>query len=96
MAQSNKRKQSKNKSHHGSNQRSKTKGSHVMRIFMMYFVIFGTILAFIGLMGDDGLPGSGWFIWLLVALDFIISIVATISHMRSGQKSKIDEIAEKW
>ena len=67
-----------------------------MRVFMMYFVIFGTILAFIGLMGDDSLPGSGWFIWLLLALNFVISIVATISHTKSGQKSKIDEIAEKW
>ena len=43
-----------------------------MRIFMMYFVVFGTILAFIGLMGDDGLPGSGMFIWLLVAITFVI------------------------
>lgn len=67
-----------------------------MRVFMMYFVIFGTILAFIGLMGDDGLPGSGLFLLLLVALDFVISIIATTSHMKSGQKSKIDEIAEKW
>ncbi len=67
-----------------------------MRVFMMYFVIFGTILAFIGLMGDDDLPGFGWFVWLLLALNFVISIIATISHTRSGQKSKIDEIAEKW
>ncbi len=63
---------------------------------MMYFVIFGTILAFIGLMGDDGLPGSGWFIWLLLLLNFVISIIATISHTKSGKKSNIDEIAEKW
>ncbi len=67
-----------------------------MRVFIMYFVIFGTILAFIGLMGDDSLPGSGWFIWLLVALNFVISSIATVSHMKSGKKSKIDEISEKW
>ena len=67
-----------------------------MRVFMMYFVIFGTILAFIGLMGDDSLPGSNWFIWLLVLVNFVISTIATISHMKSGKKTKIDEISEKW
>ena len=67
-----------------------------MRVFMMYFVVFGTILAFIGLMGDDSLPGSGLFIWLLLALNFVIATIATISHSMSGQHSKIDEIAEKW
>ncbi|MBC8310027.1 MAG: hypothetical protein ISR75_03475 [Phycisphaerales bacterium] len=96
MTQSNKRKHTKNTAHHSSNPKSKTQGSHAMRVFMMYFVIFGTILAFIGLMGDDSLPGSGWFIWILVALNFIISSIATVSHMKSGKKSKIDEISEKW
>ena len=62
----------------------------------MYFVIFGAILAFVGLMGDDSLPGSGRFLWVLVALNFIITIIATISHTKSGKKSKIDEIASKW
>jgi hypothetical protein len=96
MTQSNKRKHSKNTAHHSSSPKSKTKGSHGMRVFLMYFVIFGTILAFIGLMGNDSLPGSGWFIWLLVAVNFIISSIATVSHMKSGKKSKIDEISEKW
>ena len=41
-----------------------------MRVFMMYFVVFGTILAFIGLMGDDSLPGSGMFLWLLRSTGF--------------------------
>jgi protein-S-isoprenylcysteine O-methyltransferase Ste14 len=96
MTQSNKRKQAKNTAHRSSNPQKSTSGSHVMRVFMMYFVVFGTILAFVGLMGDDGLPGSGWFVWLLLVLNFVISIVATISHTRSGQRSNIDEIAEKW
>ncbi len=67
-----------------------------MRIFLMYFVIFGVILAFIGLIAGDSLPGSGFFIWMLVALDFVISIIATVSHAKSGRRSKIDEISEKW
>ena len=96
MTQSNKRKHAKNTAHHSSNPEKGASGGHVMRLFMMYFVIFGIILAFIGLMGDDNLPGSGLFLCLLVALDFVISIIATISHLKSGQKSKIDEIAEKW
>ena len=96
MTQPNKRNNAKNTAHHSSNPKSKTKGSHAMRVFMMYFVIFGTILAFIGLIGDDSLPGSGWFIWLLVLVNFIISSIATVSHMKSGKKSKIDEISEKW
>jgi hypothetical protein len=29
-------------------------------------------------------------------LNFIITIIATISHTKSGKKSKIDEIASKW
>ncbi len=96
MTQSNKRKHAKNTAHHASNPKSKTSGNRAMRIFIMYFVIFGTILAFIGLMGDDSLPGSGWLLWILVALDFVISIIATTSHLKSGKKSKIDEISEKW
>jgi hypothetical protein len=96
MTQSNKRKQAKNTSHHSSHPDKGGSGSHMMRVFMMYFVIFGTILAFIGLMGDDSLPGSGMFLWMLLALDFVISIVATSSHMKSKQKSKIDELADKW
>ena len=67
-----------------------------MRIFMMYFVIFGTILAFVGLIGDDDLPNSGMFLLMLVFLTFIISTIATISHVRSGKISKIDEMSEKW
>ncbi|MBC8201589.1 MAG: hypothetical protein H8E86_06025 [Planctomycetes bacterium] len=96
MTQSNKRKHAKNTSHHGSTPDIRKQKGSPMRIFIMYFVIFGTILAFIGLMGDDSLPGSGMFLWLLVALNFIISIIATISHLKSGKKSKIDEISEKW
>ena len=96
MTQSNKRKHAKNAAHHSSNPKSKSKGGHAMRVFMMYFVIFGTILAFIGLIGDDDLPGSGGFVWLLVLLNFIISSIATVSHMKSGKRSKIDELSEKW
>ena len=47
-------------------------------------------------MGDDSLPGSGPFLWLLIALNFVISMIATVSHTKSGKKSKIDEIATKW
>jgi hypothetical protein len=96
MTQSNKRKHAKNSSHHGSDSGKQAKKCSPTRIFMMYFVIFGTILAFIGLMGDDDLPGSGMYLWLLVALNFIISTIATISHLKSGNRSKIDEISEKW
>ena len=100
MTQSNKRKNAKNSTHHSANPgvsaTSKSKSSSAARIFMMYFVIFGTILAFIGFMGDDSLPDSRFFIWLLLAMNFIISIIATISHTKSGKKSKIDEIAGKW
>lgn len=96
MTQSNKRKHAKNTSHHASNSGVQGKKSSPMRIFMMYFVIFGTILAFIGLMGDDNLPGSGWFLWMLVALDFVIASIATVSHLTKGKKTKIDEISQKW
>ena len=100
MTQSNKRKNTKNSSHHSANPgvsaTSKSKSSGTARIFMMYFVIFGTILAFVGMMGDDTLPGSGMFLWLLVAMNFAISAIATFSHLKSGKKSKIDEISQKW
>ena len=96
MTQSNKRKNAKNSSHHASTPTSAPKKAGVLRIFIMYFVIFGTILAFIGLIGDDSLPGSGFFIWMLLALNFIISIIATISHSKTGKRSNIDELAEKW
>jgi hypothetical protein len=100
MTQSNKRKNVTNSSHHSANPNAsvapRSKFSGATRIFIMYFVIFGTILAFVGLMGDDNLPGSGWFLWLLVALNFVISTIATVSHCKSGKKSKIDEISQKW
>ena len=80
--------QQKNKPEHNSN--------HAFKVFLTYFVVFGTALAFIGLIGDDDLPGSGFFLWLLVAVNFLISIFATTTHMQSGQHSKVDEIAEKF
>ena len=70
--------------------------NHVFKVFITYFVVFGTCLAFLGLIGDDDLPGSGFFLWLLVAITFLISICATTTHMQSGQRSKVDEIAEKF
>ena len=96
MTQSKSRKNAKNKSHHARTPTSAPKKSaSTLQIFLMYFVIFGTILAFVG-WGNDSLPGSGPFLWVLVALNFIITIIATISHTKSGKKSKIDEIASKW
>lgn len=69
---------------------------HIMRVFLLYFVIFGTIVAFVGLMGDDSLPGSGWFIWLLGFVALVISIVATVSHVKSGERTSLDQLADKW
>jgi len=70
--------------------------NHVFKVFLTYFVVFGTCLAFLGLIGDDSLPGSGFFLWLLVAITFLISICATTTHVQSGQRSKVDEVAEKF
>ncbi len=69
---------------------------HIMRVFLLYFVIFGTIVAFVGLIGDDSLPGSGWFIWLLGFVALVISIVATVSHVKSGERTSLDQLADKW
>jgi hypothetical protein len=97
MTQSKTRKNAKNHAHHASNPSPQaSKKSSPLRIFVMYFVIFGTILAFVGLMGDDSLPGSDWFLWLLVAVNFVISSIATVSHLKGGKTSKIDEISKKW
>jgi uncharacterized membrane protein (DUF485 family) len=76
--------------------KSTMSGSHILRVFMLYFVIFGTIIAFVGLIGDDGLPGSGWFIWLLGFVALVISIVATVSHVKSGARTSLDQLADKW
>ncbi|HJN72223.1 MAG: hypothetical protein HOC93_07935 [Phycisphaerae bacterium] len=78
------------------NHHAKMGPGHIFRVFLLYFVIFGTIVAFVGLIGDDSLPGSGWFIWLLAFVALTISVVATISHVKSGQRSKVDELADKW
>lgn len=97
MTQSKTRKNAKNHAHHASNPSPQaSKKSSPLRIFVMYFVIFGTILAFVGLMGDDSLPGSDLFLWLLVAMNFVISSIATVSHLKGGKTSKIDEISKKW
>ncbi len=68
---------------------------HVFRLFCLYFIVFGTGLGFIGFIGDDSLPGSGSFIWLLVALAFIIAIFATAQHVESGRYDTVDELADK-
>lgn len=76
--------------------RTQERSGHIIRVFMLYFVIFGTIIAFVGLIGDDGLPGTGWFLWLLGFVTLVTSLVATIAHARSGEKTAIDELADKW
>ena len=68
---------------------------HVFRLFCLYFIVFGTGLSFIGFIGDDSLPGSGSFIWLLAAVAFIISIFATSQHVESGRYDTLDELADK-
>ena len=70
--------------------------AHVFRVFLLYFVIFGSTVAFMGLIGDDGLPGSGGFIWLLCFVALAITIVATISHVKSGERTSLDQLADKW
>ena len=83
--------------HHANNSHnSRINVGHVTRLFLLYVVIFGTIVAFVGLIGDDNLPGSGWFVWLLGFVALVISIVATVTHVRSGEKTKLDELADKW
>ena len=89
----NKNKRQKN-NHHAI--KTKMSASHIFRVFMLYFVIFGTIIAFVGLMGDDGLPGTGWFIWLLGFVALVISIVATVFHIKSGKRTSLDQLADKW
>ncbi|MDP6692924.1 MAG: hypothetical protein QF444_01235 [Phycisphaerales bacterium] len=86
------------KTNHRSKKPNNTKmnGGHIFRVFLLYFVIFGTTIAFVGLIGDDNLPGSGWFIWLLGFVALAISTVATIAHFRSGEKTRLDELADKW
>ena len=90
---SNNNKRQKNNHH---SKKSTMSGAHIFRVFLLYFVIFGTIVAFVGLIGDDGLPGSGWFIWLLGFVALIISIVATVTHIKSGERTSLDKLADKW
>ncbi|MBC8203693.1 MAG: hypothetical protein H8E91_07685 [Planctomycetes bacterium] len=91
MSTNNKRQKN---NHHA--KKSKMSTGHIMRVFLLYFVIFGTIVAFVGLIGDDSLPGSGWFIWLLGFVALVISIVATVSHVKSGERTSLDQLADKW
>jgi hypothetical protein len=91
MSNKNKRQQN---NHHA--KKSKMSSGHIFRVFLLYFVIFGTIVAFVGLIGDDNLPGTGWFIPLLAIVALTISIVATVSHVKSGERSSLDQLADKW
>lgn len=69
--------------------------NHVFKVFLTYFIVFGTCLSLVGLIGDDDLPTSGFFLWLLLAMTFLTSILATTTHLHSGQHSQVDELAEK-
>ncbi len=77
------------------NKKASCNCGHVFRLFCLYFIVFGTGLGFIGFIGDDSLPGSGWFIWLLAALAFIIAIFATAQHVESGTHTSVDDLADK-
>ena len=72
-----------------------TKG-HVLRLFMLYVVVFGTGGAFVGLMGGDDLPGGGILLWIILAAVFLAAAIATFVHARSGIRSSIDHMADKW
>ena len=77
------------------NKQTSCNWGHVIRLFCLYFIVFGTGLGFIGFVGDDLLPDSGWFIWLLAVLAFIIAIFATAQHIKSGTHTSVDDLADK-
>ena len=74
-------------SKHSNNQR----GMHLFWVFVVYFAVIFIILALINYMIFPLM-----YIFSLVGVSLLVAAVATFFHWRSGQRSNIDDIADKF
>jgi Flp pilus assembly protein TadB len=61
---------------------------HKIALFLVYFVLFGTLSAMIDYYAYDLINP-----WIFVILSFIGAVWATVVHAKSRVKTKADELA---
>jgi len=61
---------------------------HKIALFLVYFVLFGTLSAMIDYYAYDLINP-----WIFVILSFIGAVWATVVHAKSRAKTKADELA---
>lgn len=71
---------------------------HIVRLFLLNAVLFGTCSAFAGLIVGDWVP-SGQQLRVLAAfglVPLVIAVVATVVHAYAGKWTSADEMSERF
>jgi len=63
---------------------------HKIALFLVYFVLFGTLTSFIDYYAYDLISP-----WVFIGLSFLGALWATWVHSKSKEKTKADELAEE-
>ena len=61
---------------------------HKIALFSVYFVLFIALTAMIDYYAYDLINP-----WIFIVLSFVAAIWATLAHVKSKEKSKVDELA---
>ena len=70
---------------------TKQQGLHIFWVFIVYFVVIFLILALINYMIFPLM-----YIFSLAGISLLVAAVATFFHWRTGQRSGVDDIADKF
>ena len=70
---------------------NKQRGMHLFWVFIVYFVVVFLILALINYMIFPLM-----YIFSLAGISLLVAAIATFFHWRGGQRSGVDDIADKF
>ena len=63
---------------------------HKIALFVVYFILFLTVLALIDYYAYYIIPG-----WIVITVSFISALISTLVHAKRKEKTKVDELAEE-
>ncbi len=72
--------------------------AHAIKLLVLHLALFGTIAAFVILVTEQWLPTSGSYVamFVTVALSAVAASVVTIQHLKDGQWTSTDDMAERF